>query len=42
MKNKKERSTKQLTITVANKLAKGQEIKMINELSKYIERLYYS
>lgn len=42
MKNKKEKSTKQLTITVAKQLTKEQEKKMVNALSKHIERLYYS
>lgn len=39
---KKQKSTKKLTLTVANPLTKNQEKNMIEALSIYIQKLYYS
>lgn len=39
---KEKKSTKPLTLTVANPLSKEKEKKMIEALSKHIEKLYYS
>lgn len=39
---KEKKSTKPLTLTVANPLTKEKEKKMIEALSKHIEKLYYS
>lgn len=42
MKKKEQKSTKELTLTVANPLTKEKERKMIEALSNYIQKLYYS
>lgn len=39
---KKTKSTKKLTITVANPLTKVNEKNMIKNLSIYLQKLYYS
>lgn len=39
---KKQKSTKKLTLTVANPLTKVNETKIIEALSRYIQELYYS
>lgn len=42
MKPNKQKSTKKLTLTVANPLTKEQEKKMADLLSNYIKQTYYS